>query len=127
MFMLKSLFWEKVKAPLTVILAARETGAAAAFVLFSSTFPKIPLPSILCVMVPFNTILPAPLYSPELYTSFAAVIIFPLSFRVPRTSLKLSLTLMVFCEPARFTLTPAGLLIVNLFKDRAVLKLIVKS
>ena len=125
--MLKSLFWEKVKAPLTVILAARETGAAAAFVLFNSTFPKIPFPSILCVIVPFNTILPAPLYSPELNTSFEAVIIFPLSFRVPRTSLKLSFTFILVWEPARLTLTPAGLLIVSLSKDKAALKLIVNT
>ena len=59
--MSKSLSCEKVSVPFTVVFAARETGATAAFVLFNSRFRKIPFPSMLCGNVPFNEILPIPI------------------------------------------------------------------
>ena len=114
---LKSLFCEKVSTPLIVMLARSDTGAAAAFVLLSSTLPKTPFPSMVCVKVPFRTILPAPVCSPELKIFFATLIEFPLSLRVPLTSLKLSETFMVDCVPAKSNTTPTGLLIVRFVRE----------
>ena len=122
---LKSLSCENVSDPFIVQLAARETGAVAALVLFSSRLLKTPFPSILWVNVPFKTTLPAPVCVPELKTLPAILIVLALSFMVPRTRLKSFVTLITLWVPAKFKAIPAVLSMVRLYNESGAARLTV--
>ena len=72
---------------------------------------------MLCSKVPFKTTLPGPECNPELKTLPETFMVLLLSFIVARTNLKLLVTFITGCEPAKFKTVPAGLSIVSWYND----------